>query len=406
MTLCFFLKFLGEFSFYFFLANTATALMGSGVTSLGPLFLLSAVGALAFALYRHKPALTWLPLLLLPLCFFFTQGVIPILAVLLPCVYLAVLCHKQAFWADHAHQQDHFAALLKVMAVTLPLIITMSSFENQPPLLLPLFLLFLFSNIFLLRMLRHTPENLEQFRFKTVNTVEIGLFLALIFLVSTPFALSLAFTLVKWLFQLIVTPILTIFMYAVMAVVWVFDFIVGGFQPSSRPPAENPILNMGETQLPFEVVPKGVDPGLAHVVQTLFTLTLLVAAFFFFRRLLSRNSNNLPEPPGQITRSPLLKSAAAKPPADRFPPKEPRAAVRYYYRRFLRLCMDLGLPLLPSINSSQVLSQMEPLLPKEELLDLRKVYIKARYSRHSISKEEAQQAKELYQQMKAASKEK
>ena len=237
------------------------------------------------------------------------------------------------------------------MAVTLPLIITMSSFENQPPLLLPLFLLFLFSNIFLLRMLRHTPENLEQFRFKMVNTMEIGLFLALIFLVSTPFALSLAFTLVKWLFQLIVTPILTIFMYAVMAVVWVFDFIVGGFQPSSRPPAENPILNMGETQLPFEVVPKGVDPGLAHVVQTLFTLALLVAAFFFFRRLLSKNSNNSPEPPGQITRSPLHKNTAAKPPADRFPPKEPRAAVRYYYRRFLRLCMDLGLPLLPSINS-------------------------------------------------------
>ena len=133
---------------------------------------------------------------------------------------------------------------------------------------------------------------------------------------------------------------------------------------------------MGETQLPFEVVPKGVDPGLAHVVQTLFTLALLVAAFFFFRRLLSKNSNNSPEPPGQITRSPLHKNTAAKPPADRFPPKEPRAAVRYYYRRFLRLCMDLGLPLLPSINSSQVLSQMEPLLPKEELLDLRQVYIK------------------------------
>lgn len=407
MTLCFFLKLLGEFSFYFFAANVALSIFGLGIGSLVPLLLPAAIGAMCFALYQRRPSFVMAPLPFALLCLLFAGNIWEAIVIALPCLYLFFTCRKKAFFLNHSLQQDTFTGLLKASAFIFPIVLTMSAFYQRPPLMMPLFLIFFFSNILLLRMLRHTPESLSQRRLKIVSAIEICLFIGLVLFLSSPTALNAAVAGVSGVFQLLVAPVLMLFVYAAAAVVWLLGKLFSGLKLNSDTPIDVSFFQMAEQELANQETQTVSHPVLLQVFQGIFILALLAVAFFFFRRMLAKRQVSAALGGAAESRSSVAKpSSFTRPPADRFPPREPRAAVRYYYRRFLALCIDLGFPLTHSYDSSQVSAMMGSTLPKERLSQLRQVYIKARYSQHTVTKEDAAQAKAVYQQIKADAKEK
>ena len=95
-----------------------------------------------------------------------------------------------------------------------------------------------------------------------------------------------------------------------------------------------------------------------------------------------------------------------RPPLDLFPPADPRKAVRYYYRQFLKICRRHGYVLEKSDNSAIVEHSAKYIFRPENfsiLSHLRQIYIKARYSEHHVTDQDVEQIKKDYEALKQES---
>jgi len=78
-----------------------------------------------------------------------------------------------------------------------------------------------------------------------------------------------------------------------------------------------------------------------------------------------------------------------------FTPRDPRMAVRYHYRQFLKLCAEKGSPPEQGDTSEEICTKNKTNFPIESMSKLRELYIKARYSKHDIKKSESKEAGKL-----------
>ena len=83
-------------------------------------------------------------------------------------------------------------------------------------------------------------------------------------------------------------------------------------------------------------------------------------------------------------------------------PREPRAAVRWHYRKFLKYCQSKNLPISRFHDSSQIndLAQREKVARRTDTDPLRDLYVAARYSGHTVTEQDVRQAKELVRRIK------
>ena len=90
MTLCFFLKILGELSLYFCIANAVLSIALTGVESVLPLFIVSLIAAVGHYIDEKHSKFRFFLLPLLLSVFFLGSGFAYYLAVGLPALYIAL----------------------------------------------------------------------------------------------------------------------------------------------------------------------------------------------------------------------------------------------------------------------------------------------------------------------------
>ena len=79
---------------------------------------------------------------------------------------------------------------------------------------------------------------------------------------------------------------------------------------------------------------------------------------------------------------------------DILPPREPRAAVRFYYRRFLQLCKKLDYKFPPSFTSQMIAHRVSRRFGDSEVQSIRRTYINARYSDKEVTAQDVAAIKE------------
>ena len=126
----------------------------------------------------------------------------------------------------------------------------------------------------------------------------------------------------------------------------------------------------------------------------------LIIAFVLFKKMLGKRRpkteagafapGSMADPMEKRERDPLLA------------PKDPRAAVRWHYRKFLKYCQSKNLPLNRFHNSRDVndLAHREGVAPHTKTDPLRDLYLAARYSDHPITESDAKAAKALVKKIK------
>lgn len=399
-------KILCDFGYYFLFANYLGHFGQVHYSLALTLCALTAAAVLSGALEKRgrlrllPPALA---LLLLVQC----RGLIDVLVLVPPLIYLWIVCVKCLYWPDEDHQREVFSVQWKTLVV-LPFIVAITSdFAALQRHCLPMLVIFLTTAIMCLRMMRHSPAVLRQPRFQVQNIAAVVIVTAAALLMSTDGFFAVMGVVVKGV-MFVISPIID-------AVAWVLS---GGFslimkifltlldllrkamgrEEPDKPKIREPGNSKEELNMEQEVVPTGETLG--KVLTVIVIVVALIAAFFLFKKMLGRRKKG--DKGAAFEQSSLYEEQARRERDRLLAPKDPREAVRWYYRRFLKYCTAKKMNISPYYTSRQIadLAERDNVAQVSHSEPLRELYIQARYSGNAVTEEDAKQAKELVKRIK------
>jgi len=397
----------------------ATQMLFEGcITSLMPLLIISVVSAGSFLLNKVRPWLRFPPILLLPLCFIWQHDLASAIVLLIPCVFTILIIALKRFSPEPGQVRSAIVRLAAMIFI-LSGAIFFGAYEFLSSISYFSYLfLFIICAISILRIARADAKMLSDYRFVLINTGSVIAGVAVLFALGLPQVLGVA----RSFITNIVIPagafVLNIIWIAVrfvfVDVIWTAISFVIGLAARLFPASENGAVDYPEYVDP--VVPAPGNPGLSvteapqlpdFVMQMLLVVlvAMLITFGVFFVRKLSNRLNRSTRPSNGLseirsTAEPIRKEVQTGGKQGVFVPGNPRRAVRHYYRRFLRLCADRGVPPEVGDTSVEVCAKNEVRFPGRDMIRLRELYIKARYSEHAIGGSESREAGELVQRLR------
>jgi hypothetical protein len=358
---------------------------------------------LCYALKDKKLPLRLLPLLGLAFCAFWIKTAVDALLLIPPCLYCVWLCAAGRFAPDYSQA----ISTLKISAIALTLLLVLTSLigmGSEPARYpLPFFLVFLFSGVAMLRLLRHDERKRKEWRLWLIALASLLACCAAALFFSSEFFLHAAGAALGALYRYIVAPILTGLAYLVSAIVWVV-MQVFSFLKMKKPVGETPPkASEGVMELP-DILEESGASGAEWLKQLLIAFAIigfLALAFRIFRRLIGGDGASTQEKSVQETRTPLAEIVKTQNILHAvLAPRTPRETVRWYYRKFLLKAKAGGLTIAPSDTCERIAYNASALFDPELIAALREIYIVARYSPQAITGNDARRAKELYTKMK------
>lgn len=400
MNLLFFLKMISEFSFYFIPANyLARQLGGQGVPL--PLCLVPALAVgICQILYRKQSRWERAPLLLCLPALFFLHHAGDWGIYLFGCLYGALTVRRRFYFQSHETAADNFERCSAILVFVMPALCVASGGAEELMRAVPLALVFLGASVLQTRMLRHDNATIESPAFLLRNAAALGALTLLGGLVSTPAFRALSRNVFSFLWNLIVVNLAQLLAYGVVAVAWVLGKIYSLFRPDFSPtlPEQGEIkLSFGLSGLEYEEV--GRAPLWVQVLL-IGGIVLLAAALmgYILYRLAGRR-----QPPDRNAafqdRRERLETRQKPPRREIFPPRDPRRAVRYYYRKFLQDARSRGVVLTPDCTTQDICRRAASIYDLQALENLRGCYLLARYNDSPPPPDLAKRAKAYYNQI-------
>lgn len=416
MTYCFFFKMLGNLSLFYFIINCLLCMFQKGVSIL-PVFILALASALGFFLNEKKAKLRYLSILLMPLALITTSDIIGVVVVSVSIVYCALCIVQSRFLLSYEERLEFFLMFPKVFFVCFFMIMFSSvyysdQFANTVSFLMNFLLVFMISTILMTQILRHDISVIVKPKFRmTCIGIFVGITLAILFIKFKFFLSTLAF-IFKTVYSMVIIPVFMFIAKIIGSVIW---FIIEPFYETLHN-----IMLEGIAQLNGRpLVSDGIDPfwdsmlkdfiseptsSFSDFFHGILSLVIIISCIVLFVRLIKKINHRIHYSRAQISRSTLSGKEQIKEdiPLDLAPPGEPRKAVRYYYRCFLRTCKTLGLLFSPDANSFIVTRDAREYFQEEslhKLYEMRDIYIKARYSKHQIKSNDVNQIKLLYEEL-------
>lgn len=402
MSFFFFFKMLGDLSLMFAFANSVLLIFGCNISSFLPLIVLSLSGTLGYYLNQKSPKLRYLAIVTMLPALYHPENFISLLALLAACLYVGLHIVLRRFEMSHDERVNLFQLGCKLLPFCIAPRLIMITPDTPAPAFFPYLLIFAASTLLLTQTLRHNPAILKQRRFRIMCLGILGGILLVTALFSSPWFLSLVTSLINMIYRCLIAPILLLLSYAVGLVFWV---IIKLYPKSALHPEaavemwEKLALGADSNILGLENSSEPQDQTFLMVLGTV--IALLVAAFliYFFVSRLKRRKGKRGGASVRETRSSVNQSRpfASDTPLDLVEPRDSRAAVRYYYRKFLRCCKQAGICLSPEMNSSIIEKKARQTFSPESsgwIQNIRSIYIRARYSSHEVNKETVQQMKQ------------
>ena len=410
MTYCYFFLILGNLSLLTVAASSFLSLTSCSI-SVFSLFVLTIGCTLGFFLYGKNPKLRFLSLLVFPLAFWGVHDLPTAIGVTFITIYAVFVIFKSQFVISYNERHDFFFLSLKILVICAFPLFTFCLINNQPEKIadtLLFVLISMLSTLMLTQILRHDISVIQQPKFFFSC---IGVFASVFLLVSI--VKSNAFwvlvrSVLKGFYRFIFAPFILILINIIGKILW---FIVGPFYPDLQQSTRSFYEVMLErmSMVPAEELVKDEWRGtpsdtFLNILLVLFFIAAFIVCILFLVRLLKKVTHRIHHTSASLTRSTLAsrKSNGDDVPLDLVPPTEPRKAVRYYYRCFLRTCKTLGLLFSPDANSFIVARDAREYFQEEslhKLYEMRDIYIKARYSKHQIKSNDVNQIKLLYEEL-------
>ena len=394
-------KLLCDFSFYFIFAHYFASFTGVHYALFPTLAALTAAGTLS-ALLEKKGSLRLVPAVAAFALLLQVGSLLDLIVLLPPLLYLWSLCQKQRYWPDPDEYKDVFSIQWKAL-LTLPVILLLNmDLTAMQRNCLPQLVLFLSTAVLSLRMMRHSPSVLSMPRFQMQNALTV----ALVALVAWGFSSNLFFAAIGALLggiKALLAPIIEVLVWGIAngvgllmrVAVYLINLIRKAIKTENQ---EQPEIKLPENLKDELALENQVPPDsetFARVVSTIVAIVLLILAYLIFKKMMGRRkpreeagafyAGGMAEPLEKREREPLLA------------PRDPRAAVRWHYRKFLRYCQSKNLPLTRFMNSTDVnnLAHKEAVANHKDTDPLRDLYVAARYSENPVTEADAKQAKEL-----------
>lgn len=410
MELVFAAKLLSELALYFSFANFFPALLFPGsLTPAAPVTLFFG-GLLTYLLSQRAEkkqraqslAILW-PLCLPVLTLVFAPNFLQLILLLPPWAYLIQTARSRSYEITYSAQHDRFFLGLKLLPLSfLPVFFSfrfsnLQLFEQRS---LPFVILYLFSGILTLRLVRHQKETLENPRFKLLNFLLLTGCCLICLPLSSPLLWSCLGSGAGFLYTKLIQPLILALAALIALPFWGLALLLRRLTGGSAPPGDRTAeVDLEPTfDLSWNSGGSSLPDWLQPALLILGTAIFLLAAYVLFRRLAGRRRREEGPPGVEETRRSLESSQG---PRDLFAPGADGPAVRFYYRKFLRLCQKQGLLLDSRQTSADILAKASQRLPQREaeLKRLRQLYIQARYDQDHFQGR-GKEGKELYQAIK------
>ncbi len=359
-----------------------------------PLLLSLPVFALSFAfsfLLKDRGILRFLPLIAAGLLFLYpglslTDAVI----LLTELAYLIWLTVRQAYMPVWETQTEIFSVYWKVFLGVLILEWLGAPAETRA-MTLPAGLTASACCILLNRSLRHEPSVYRTLRFQAVNLIGLAAVGFAALLLGSETFLNLVGTGLGWFYNTLIAPLLMgiiyLFIQLIKGIAWLFSFI------KLKDPENKDVQDIKLDGLSPELdLIQGEEAVGIRFLNALLIIAAAAAAFFLLRAL-ARGLRKAKQA-GSV-QAVTLRSGAEEAVA----PRGPVRRIREIYRRFLHLCLRRKVAIARSDTSLDVQRKSEGLFEEEDSEALRRLYLKARY-RETADEAEAEQARQLYRQLK------
>lgn len=399
MSLILFWKTLTELSLYFSLAHFIGALAGvSGALMLQSLLISAAAMIAAFIDRRGHTSRRYAALLLLIPVFYLTQNWIDRAMLAIPTMYIVLMVDRRISDTSYYEYQRQYKTGVKIMCVVGVLLLMAWQHPKIADYVLPHVFCYLVGGVLALRLLRHS-DNMQSSRSLWLHTV-LGLLpvgvAALLF--SSPAAGRAALAVLKFLFNILVYPVIALFSYVMTWIMYALFTIASKIEVGENPAMkemqefgmENAerIMEQGEINtLPTEVI-------MGAVLVAIF-IALAWMMLKFLRRGGDVRQNHISE-----VRTSL--DAATDIPRESIFDRSPRARVRATYRKFIGLCVGAGATIRRTDTTEDIDRLAKyALLKPPQTDDLREIYRKARYSAQEVTDTDVEEIKNAYHAVKS-----
>lgn len=402
MILCYFLRLLSEMAFYFVCSNCFTAIANVAIDSFVPAILLASVGTLAFWMEEKYSKYRFCVIPLLALVFFFAKGLGTGIMLFLPTLYIALCIKEKRYFVDAETQANLFRWGISIAFVVYFLFAMVMKVQW----VVQFVLLFLFVNMFLMRLLRQNPAYLDDKKFLLTNLAHLSIAMGVTMLFTNRFVVGFMKNVISWTYLNVLEPLLNFvvkLLYLCGGSLYILLFKV--FDPQIVHKKWEYIEHPEHNWLNEEFIAPleeqmGVNSLFITFLQIVFLIAGTLLVLFIIKK--SRKGKNLQE--GSAVREKRRAVTERRPEEkiafDLIAPKEPRAAVRFYYRKFLYLCKKLDYKFPDYFTSQHIAMRTSRQFGKENMQELRQLYIRARYSGKDITEADVAYIKEKVEQLK------
>jgi len=365
-----------------------------GVPSLMPFLILSAVASFSFLLFKVRPWLRHLPILLLLLCLFWMHNMASVVLLSLPCAYIVLIIILKKLDVEPETQRRRIKRYAKIVFFPLVMIFTFGYEAVVSFFYFHYLFIYLACAIGIMRLSRSGGKNASNTKFILINTgVVIGC-LALLSVIGMPQTFGVVLRGARFLLV----------------------SLRNMFSPGDEPVADNDrgvdgILPEEE----FELEPVTMISGPAVLI--LIGAVLIAIIVFFLVSDFEKRDRDGPKGTGRSKRGkhktagiseirdsvvPILRESRPGGKQGFFAPRDPRMAVRHHYRQFLKMCAKKGRPPEAGDTSKDVNIKNRGNFSGRGMHRLRELYIKARYSEHEIGKSDSAESGELVKNLRGA----
>jgi hypothetical protein len=386
----------------------------SGITLHGSSFLILLILALISVLLDKRRKLKIFAIILLPIIFlaFFLPAVPELVVFLLIWAYFFYVTIKERFVI---RREDFLDMIKRFLCLCLFLVILVlavyRNFGTSMQAACPYLVTAMVSAVFLLRQLRAENQMEQMKEYKWQQFMELLVFLIislLLTLIRVPQNLMEG---LKLMYQYLLGPILA-FIGSIIGVLVGGIFYLGtailAFFTNNQQIREINSEN-GKTEKQIIIIPDAKSMG-AWVMPLIYSagaILGLVLLFFFFRWLMGEKMKQK-VPTGILeTKEYLDDTKVHKAVFRKRRPKDPRETIRYYYGKCLLWLKHKHVELRPQDTTEEINNKYYNLqtdnyrTKKEASAQFMQIYRKARYGiEEQITKEEAEKAKQLYQEIK------
>lgn len=405
MNLVFALKTLADLSFFMFaMAAVTSAAPHSGLlpTSPGIVALAAYFSRLLFARFPKRPWLRFLPLLLCAVCFLFTHRAADV-AVTVPMVfYLAAAIFRKSYIIGYDELLTRFYLCLKLALFPLLIMVIGSNWRGFAQVMLPYLFFYLILMVMLLRMLRHNEKVLTDRRFRLMNLLEITLICGAGYLLSSGYMLIAFRFLVGLAVRFILRPLFTGVLYILGGLLWFLSKIFSGLEFNLESVNFSGLDDLGEAIQEGNNIAEyaAEQDNLAmriagFVLIGIAAIIVILAIYFLFRALLRAGRR------GDGNQFEDVRESLDRPEAGpRRLTRAPRDRVRFYYRKFLKLCDARGINTEDRLDSRDINRKARSFFPSAALHTLRALYLPARYSSAKITTDDVKAARSAYEEVR------